>query len=68
MHGDQTVQLTVFLVVFGAVTIIGFAAARWRRPESIHTLEEWGLGGRAFGNWVTHGHHPSRLAGPVRRR
>ncbi|MCA2217751.1 sodium:solute symporter [Wangella sp. NEAU-J3] len=32
---------------------MGFAAARWRRPTSIHSLEEWGLGGRAFGNWVT---------------
>src|SRR4051794_9725393 len=32
--------------------MLGFAAARWRRPVTIHTLEEWGLGGRAFGNWV----------------
>src|SRR5689334_9410074 len=46
-------QLTIFLAVFGAVTMLGFAAARWRRPDSIHSLEEWGLGGRAFGNWVT---------------
>ena len=52
--GDNTVQLTVFLLVFGGVTAMGFAAARWRRPaSSIHSLEEWGLGGRAFGNWVT---------------
>ena len=50
---DQTVQLIVFLIVFGAVTFMGFVAARWRRPTSIHSLEEWGLGGRAFGNWVT---------------
>jgi len=47
------VQLTVFVLVFGIVTVMGFAAARWRRPTSIHSLEEWGLGGRAFGNWVT---------------
>src|SRR6187431_1234561 len=32
---------------------MGFLAARWRQPSSIHSLEEWGLGGRAFGNWVT---------------
>ena len=51
--GDQSVQITVFVLVFGAVTVMGFAAARWRRPTSIHSLEEWGLGGRAFGNWVT---------------
>ena len=46
-------QIIVFVVVFGAVTVMGFAAARWRQPTSIHSLEEWGLGGRAFGNWVT---------------
>ncbi|HKS98018.1 MAG TPA: sodium:solute symporter [Rugosimonospora sp.] len=39
--------------MFLLVTVMGFAAARWRRPETIHTLAEWGLGGRAFGNWVT---------------
>ncbi len=47
------VQFGVFVGVFGLVTIVGFVAARWRRPPSIHSLEEWGLGGRAFGNWVT---------------
>ena len=51
--GNHSVQLGVFVVVFLAVTLLGFAAARWRRPETIHSLEEWGLGGRAFGNWVT---------------
>jgi SSS family solute:Na+ symporter len=50
---DRTVQLMVFIIVFGAVTAMGFMAGRWRRPTSIHSLEEWGLGGRAFGNWVT---------------
>jgi len=50
---NHQVQFAVFATVFGLVTIIGFAAARWRRPVTIHTLEEWGLGGRAFGNWVT---------------
>jgi solute:Na+ symporter, SSS family len=50
---DNSVQLGVFVFVFGVVTVMGFAAARWRRPTSIHSLEEWGLGGRAFGNWVT---------------
>jgi SSS family solute:Na+ symporter len=49
---DQQTQLWVFIGAFGLVTMMGFAAARWRRPPTIHTLEEWGLGGRAFGNWV----------------
>src|SRR5438067_10640908 len=47
------VQFSVFAGVFAIVTVVGFLAARWRRPQNIHTLEEWGLGGRAFGNWVT---------------
>ena len=46
-------ELWVFLAAFALVTVMGFAAARWRRPETIHTLSELGLGGRAFGNWVT---------------
>lgn len=50
---DHQVEFWIFAFMFGLVTIMGFAAARWRRPDNIHTLEEWGLGGRAFGNWVT---------------
>src|SRR5688500_10319964 len=48
----HTTELWIFAFSFGLVTIMGFAAARWRRPNNIHTLEEWGLGGRAFGNGV----------------
>src|SRR5919206_2656780 len=32
---------------------MGFAAARWRRAQSLMHLDEWGLGGRSFGSWVT---------------
>lgn len=49
----MTVELAVFVVVFLAATGLGFFAARWRRPPTIASLEQWGLGGRAFGNWVT---------------
>nr|WP_262323222.1 sodium:solute symporter [Acidiferrimicrobium sp. IK] len=45
--------LAVFLVLFGVVTVVGFAAARWRRPATLNTLDEWGLGGRNFGGFVT---------------
>ncbi|MEV4535052.1 sodium:solute symporter family protein [Asanoa sp. NPDC049518] len=45
--------VTVFLSLLGAMLLLGFAAARWRRPDDIHSLEEWGVGGRAFGNWVS---------------
>lgn len=50
---DHAVQFWTFAVMFLVVTIMGFAAARWRPAKNVHTLEEWGLGGRAFGNWVT---------------
>jgi SSS family solute:Na+ symporter len=49
-HGDE---FWVFTILLGGTILLGFAAARWRRPPSIHNLEEWGVGGRAFGNWVT---------------
>jgi SSS family solute:Na+ symporter len=46
-------EVTVFIALLGAMLVLGFAAASWRRPHDIHSLEEWGVGGRAFGNWVT---------------
>src|SRR5882724_4568648 len=45
--------LAVFLFFFGLVTIMGFVAARWRRPKTLAHLDEWGLGGRQFGTWIT---------------
>jgi SSS family solute:Na+ symporter len=49
----QGVQLAVFIVLFGLVTVLGFVAARWRRAESLDHLDEWGLGGRNFGSWIS---------------
>ncbi len=46
------VALTVFVLLFGFVTILGFVAARWRRGD-LTQLAEWGLGGRRFGTVVT---------------
>jgi len=45
--------MVVFVVLFLLVSGMGFAAARWRSPESMHHLDEWGLGGRNFGTWIT---------------
>ena len=45
--------LAVFLFLLGLVTALGFGAARWRRPKTLAHLEEWGLGGRQFGTWIT---------------
>ncbi|WP_037607839.1 monocarboxylate uptake permease MctP [Streptacidiphilus rugosus] len=47
------VALTVFLLFFALVTAVGFVAARWRRAENAHHLDEWGLGGRSFGTVVS---------------
>jgi len=47
------VALGVFLFFFLLVTVLGFAAARWRRAESLDSLDEWGLGGRGFGTFVS---------------
>ncbi|MBU6444357.1 MAG: sodium:solute symporter [Alphaproteobacteria bacterium] len=44
--------LTVFALLFGLVTILGFVAARWRQGD-LSDLHEWGLGGRRFGTIVT---------------
>jgi solute:Na+ symporter, SSS family len=51
--GVNAVELTVVLFFFLIVTLGGFLAARWRRAESMHSLDEWGLGGRGFGTVVT---------------
>lgn len=43
--------IIVFVLLFGAVTVLGFAAAHWRRGD-LDILHEWGLGGRRFGSIV----------------
>jgi solute:Na+ symporter, SSS family len=44
--------LVVFIVLFGFITWLGFAAAHWRRGD-LDQLHEWGLGGRRFGTLIT---------------
>src|SRR4051812_26945651 len=47
------VALAIFLFFFALVTVMGFFAARWKSgPVSAH-LDQWGLGGRKFGTWIT---------------
>jgi len=46
------VAVTIFLILFVFVTVLGFAASRWRSGDLNH-LHEWGLGGRRFGTLVT---------------
>ena len=51
--GVNGVALTVLIVLFALVTGMGFWASRWRQADSMESLDEWGLGGRRFGTWVT---------------
>src|SRR6201996_3184139 len=46
--------LAVFVFFFLLVTVMGFAASRWQSggKKEAH-LDEWGLGGRNFGTWIT---------------
>jgi SSS family solute:Na+ symporter len=46
------VALSVFIVLFVLVTVLGFLAARWRRGD-LDLLHEWGLAGRRFGTVIT---------------
>lgn len=45
--------LAVFIFFLALVTVMGFVAARWRRPKTLAYIDEWGLGGRTFGTWIT---------------
>ncbi|MDP9882778.1 SSS family solute:Na+ symporter [Sinomonas atrocyanea] len=48
--------LIIVILLFALVAVMGFMAARWRRSKEetgLHSLDEWGLGGRGFGTWIT---------------
>src|ERR1700739_159189 len=47
------VALSIFVVFFTLVTVMGFFAARWKAGPVNEHLDEWGLGGRQFGTWIT---------------
>jgi solute:Na+ symporter, SSS family len=47
------VTFTIVVVLFLLITGVGFAAARWRRAENMMHLNEWGLGGRGFGTFIS---------------
>ena len=47
----SAVAVSVFVFLFLVVTVMGFAAARWRRAD-LDSLDEWGLGGRGFGTFI----------------
>ncbi|MQY09125.1 monocarboxylate uptake permease MctP [Actinomadura macrotermitis] len=53
MSGDHLTEIVIFGALFALVSGMGFVAARWRRPATMDSLDEWGLGGRSFGSWIT---------------
>src|SRR3954447_7509698 len=53
MSSDHTVELVIVAILFAFVAVLGFGAARWKRAQALDNLDEWGLGGRNFGSWVT---------------
>ncbi|MFL6096253.1 MAG: monocarboxylate uptake permease MctP [Blastococcus sp.] len=53
MNGINAVELTIVVLLFLVVTVLGFAASRWRAAQNLMHLDEWGLGGRSFGSWIT---------------
>src|SRR6266540_1095628 len=50
---EHITEIVIFTVLFLLVSGMGFVAARWRAPENMAHLDEWGLGGRSFGGWIT---------------
>ena len=51
--GVNGVALAVLIILFLIVTVAGFMASRFMRADSMESLDEWGLGGRKFGTWIT---------------
>jgi len=52
--GLDWTALSVCIFFFALVTVMGFAASRWQKGTADHAhLDEWGLGGRNFGTWIT---------------
>ena len=51
--GVNGTALTIVIILFLLVTVMGFLAARWRSQGQMGSLQEWGLGGRSFGTFIT---------------
>ncbi|HTZ56325.1 MAG TPA: sodium:solute symporter [Candidatus Acidoferrum sp.] len=49
MHASSVVLIVLVL----AITVLGFAAANWRRTGTLDHMHEWALGGRNFGTLIS---------------
>jgi solute:Na+ symporter, SSS family len=52
-RGVNGLELGIVVGILVLVSVLGFVAVRWKRAQSLDNLDEWGLGGRKFGGWVT---------------
>jgi solute:Na+ symporter, SSS family len=50
---DHLTEIIIAGIIFLIVSVMGFVAARWKRPVTMAHIDEWGLGGRQFGSWIT---------------
>ena len=48
----QAAQAGVIVVLFAGVTVLGLFAGRWRKAD-LRQIDEWALGGRRFGGFLT---------------
>ncbi len=48
----QGTELAIVIVLFAAVSVLGFMASRWHKATSV-SLDEWALAGRGFRSWVS---------------
>jgi Na+/pantothenate symporter len=46
-------ELVIFTLLFALVAGLGFYAVRWNSRGPLDRLDEWALGGRRFGFWVS---------------
>ncbi len=53
MSGINVTEMLIFILLFAGVAVMGFMAARWKAGDTMDHLDEWGLGGRKFGAWIT---------------
>ncbi|MFP4900080.1 sodium:solute symporter family transporter [Paraburkholderia sp. BR14261] len=44
----NVMSIGIFIALFALVSVLGMAAARWRRSD-LSAIHEWGLAGRRFG-------------------
>ena len=51
MNANQTVEISVFLVLFAIFAFLGFYASRWRKGN-LNDLGDWALAGRRLGPFL----------------